>query len=355
MTNLRRSSSSNKKTLNAETRLCVLHGPEPMLKTEHLRSLTEALSSRHGPLETLSFDGKTAGLADVLDELRSFGLLQQYKLVVVDDADRFVSNYRHALERYVQSPAPQATLVLRCDRWNRGKLDRGIEKIGCLIKCSAVSKTEAKSWLVRQGQQAYGLKVTAPIAGRLIERLGCDLGRIDRELSKLSLFAAPDGKINPRLIDQVIGKTSDEKAWAIQESFLSILAAATDRRAGGQAEPASPSGPVAGAIEKIHELVHLSGEADVFVGYCVADLVRKLWLATRMRGAGVPAAQAARRLRLWGGGQALFFRAVDRLDPSAAGWIFDRIIRNDVRAKTGQGSTVRHLECFCAALPPCVR
>ena len=34
------------------------------------------------------------------------------------------------MERYAEHPSESATLVLRCSKWNAGKLDRLIEKVG---------------------------------------------------------------------------------------------------------------------------------------------------------------------------------------------------------------------------------
>src|SRR5689334_9173202 len=101
-------------------RIRVIHGPEEMLKRESLDELRASLEATHGSFEVFTFDGKTATLAEVLDELRSYSLMQQHKLVIVDDADVFVTAHREPLERYAQAPLDTATLVLRSTKWNKG-------------------------------------------------------------------------------------------------------------------------------------------------------------------------------------------------------------------------------------------
>ena len=334
-----------------------------MLKRQHAEALRVALASRHGQVESISFDGKTASLADVLDELRSFGLMQQYKLVFVDDADKFVSSHRAALERYAQALVDQATLVLRCDRWNKGKLDRLIEQFGCLISCEKMTASAAKAWLIQRAQEVHQIKLSAPIASRLVERMGSDLMTLDNELGKLALFATPDGMIDPKLLSALTGKTSDEKAWAVQEAILHCLATST--RSGRQVAttrqvfsssrshtPRAGAGvtAVGQAIEKIHELVDLSGEAEVFVAYCIADLLRKLHLGTVLQEQGASTQQIGRRLRLWGRSQTLFYDVIRQMDSEKSAEVVDTIINRDVKAKSGVGQAVRHLECFCTSL-----
>ena len=57
--------------MTGEMRFVVLHGPDEMGKREKLQELRDALQAAHGEVETFNFDGKTAALADVFDELRS--------------------------------------------------------------------------------------------------------------------------------------------------------------------------------------------------------------------------------------------------------------------------------------------
>src|SRR5688572_30933301 len=83
-----------------DEKFVVLHGPEAFLQGELTGRLRRAIEEHAGEVETVHFDGQRAPLADVLDELRSFGLMQQHKLVAVSDADDFVKNHRDALGRY---------------------------------------------------------------------------------------------------------------------------------------------------------------------------------------------------------------------------------------------------------------
>src|SRR5690606_31627518 len=118
--------------------------------------LRQALIDQYHEVETRVYDGKTATLADVLDELRSYGLMQQHKLVIVDDADAYPTQHRQALERYAQSPVDNGVLVLRSSKWNKGGLDKLIDKIGFIAKCDALPPAAASSWLVKQCQQHHG-------------------------------------------------------------------------------------------------------------------------------------------------------------------------------------------------------
>jgi DNA polymerase III delta subunit len=84
------------------------------------------LRERHGAVDEFNFDGATCSLADVLDELRSYGLMSQHKVVVVDNAEQFMQgdDRRRAMERYAESPMQDATLILRSGGWRPGTFDK---------------------------------------------------------------------------------------------------------------------------------------------------------------------------------------------------------------------------------------
>ena len=106
----------------------VLIGKEPFLQAEFTSQLKDLLTARHGEIESFRFDGaggnSQTSLAAVLDECRTFGLMVTHKLVIVDNADELIKeDNRPLMERYASAPCQSATLVPRCDKWNKGKLD----------------------------------------------------------------------------------------------------------------------------------------------------------------------------------------------------------------------------------------
>ncbi|MFA9477427.1 DNA polymerase III subunit delta [Phycisphaerales bacterium AB-hyl4] len=321
-------------TLDASMRLVVLHGPDDMLKQTRLHELRAALAAEHGEVETFSFEGKTAPLADVLDELRGYSLMQTYKLVLVDEADLFVKTHREALERYAENPVDHATLLLRSGTWNRGNLDKLIAKHGAIIKCDAPSPAEAKAWLVARAKKQHKTTITPAAAEALIDRLGPRLMQLDTELAKLALMVDEGSPIEPKLVQDVVGRSSEEQAWAVQEVALQAMQ---------QRNPGA-------LITSLRELIDLAGQPDALVAYFLADLMRKLNVAWMLRQAGVPEAAAAKQLKLWGPRQALFFNALRQMSPARAAALFDGVLQADRRSKSGLGEAVRNLECFSVQL-----
>lgn len=324
--------------LDASTRICVLVGAEEMLKQEHLATLRTAMEAEHGQVEVFLYDGKIAPLADVLDELRSMSLMQSYKLVIVDDADVFVTAHRDAMERYAEGPVDNATLVFRASKWNKGNLDKLIEKVGAILSCAPLTHDAALQWMTRRASSEHKRKIEPAAAALLVERIGADLMLLDSELAKLSVAVADDKPIGVEAVRELVGRSSDEEAYAIQDALIEAMASGGD------------SSKVRHLLNELHEVVSVAGQPDVLVAYFVADVIRKLHIGTMLRKQGAGDSQISSALKLWGPRQQAFMQVLRKCDPKRTRALFDRIMRLDARSKSGFGEPLRNLEGFCAAI-----
>lgn len=325
-------------SLDASMRVVALHGKEYALKREKLDELREALRAEHGEVEVHDLDGATAQLAEVLDELRGYSMLGRYKLVIVDEADAFLKTHREPIERYAKNPVDHATLVLRSEAWNRGNLDKLIAKVGAVVKCDPPSAADAAKWLMERATAEHGRAIERDAAAALVERLGPDMMRLESELAKLAVTGDAagnmEGPMTRAMVEASVGRSSEEKAWAVQEAVLTAL---LERRAGG-------------AIAKVHELIDVAGNDAVPVTWAVADLMRKLAVGASMREAGVPEGVIVKRLKLWGPSAASVSRLWRVLGAREAAGLLHRALELDARSKSGLGDAVGNLETFCVQM-----
>jgi DNA polymerase-3 subunit delta len=326
-------------SVSADTRFLVLHGPEQMVMAEHMDTLKAAITKAHGEFETFRFDGKSATLADVFDELRGYSLMSTYKLVIVDEAEPFVKAHRAALERYAESVVDHATLVLRTPAWNKGNLDKAIAKVGAVIKCEPPKPPEAARWLVERAMSHHESELKPNAASALVERVGPHLMLLDAELGKLAVMADPGSAdnrsvIDLKLVEQAVGQSSDAKAWVMQEPLLSGMA----------------RGSAKAPLEMIRELIDLAGHDPVPVMWAAMDLCRKLSVAWAMKAAGQSDQAIGKAMRLWGGQVRPFMDVVRKLDAASATRLLQASLRADARTKSGLGDARRNLEALCVAL-----
>ena len=317
--------SSPGKSLDASTRVAVVYGPEVFLRSLYTQQLKDALAKAHGEFDVLHFDGASAPAADVLDECRSFGLMAQHKLVIVDNADQFVKEANRPLvERYAESPAEGATLLLRADKWNKGKLDAMIEEAGSIIHCEPPREADAAAWAITRCQKRYNATIDKQAVAMLIDRLGSDLGRIDSELAKLTT-AAGDGKpVTPDLVREFTGVTREDEAWSIQQVLLT-----------GEPERAT---------RRLRDILDVSDESNVPVSFAMMDLARKLHGVAAGLKAGARPGDLIRPFRFYGFIPEPIMDAARRCPPAALAKLLADTVAADVRQKSGLGEPGRTLE-----------
>src|SRR5205823_753673 len=131
-------------------------------------------------VQRVDADGERAELSEVLDELRSFAMFGGGKLVVVRNADAFVTRFREPLENYCLSPSDSATLVLRLNSLpSNQRIYKAISKTGEVIGCEPPKDLAA--WAVRHGREAHAVMLDLDAARLLADLVGCDMGRLDSE------------------------------------------------------------------------------------------------------------------------------------------------------------------------------
>ncbi|MAE61472.1 MAG: DNA polymerase III subunit delta [Planctomycetaceae bacterium] len=314
---------------SGEEMICVIYGPEAYLQRHYLDQLRDAVTkSADADVDVLHFDGPAATLADVLDELRGIGLMQQRKIVIVEDADQFVTQYREALERYADGPTDASTLVLRPGKWNASwKLHKAIVKVGAVAKCEPLKAAAARQWLIQHAEADHGRPLAAEAASALIASLGNDLSRLSSELGKVAASGPVGELIEVEEVEALVGRASDEEAWEIQAALL--------------------SGDAGEAIEIVTELLELSNKPAELLTYFAADLVRKIHHAAVLLDAGEPTGAITKRLKLWPPDRAsATLAAARRMGASEAARLLATLVEMDRRAKSGFATADRNLERF---------
>lgn len=240
--------------------------------------VAEVLGSEPSPMAVSEMDGETAELSSVLDELRTLPFLGNHRVVILRNADPFISKYRKALEDYAEEPCPTATLILACKSLpSNTKLHKRIKKVGRTVRCEALRGRAVTQWIVDHCREQYGGRIDAGAARRLREIAGDDLGVLDNELAKLSIYVGDGKRINSKHVDELVGTYREETVFGIVEAMLVGDAArgitlwnqvwATDRAA-----PARAIGGLAWSLRRV-----INARAGLDAGVPASVVAGQLW------------------------------------------------------------------------------
>ncbi len=221
-------------------------GNDRFLRSEALARLLGTLEPETDGMGPTTFDGERAELADVLDEARTMSLLGGRRLVVVDEADDFVSKYRDRLEAYVASPADAGVILLVCSSMPKTtRLYKAIAASGEIVTCEAPKRNEVAGWITARAKAVYGKTIEPAGVARLRDHIGDVLGSLDAELGKLAAYAGTRSVITAADVDALVGQHREETVFAVVDAMavgdartalgLWEQVLATDRAAPGRA------------------------------------------------------------------------------------------------------------------------
>jgi DNA polymerase-3 subunit delta len=251
-----------------------VHGDDVYLKTESLAAITRVVLGDQGDaLAVRRFEGESASLAEVLDELRTLPFFSRSRLVVVLDADPFVTRNRKDLEAYVAAPSSSGVLVLMVKSWpsttNRAKQ---VAALGLAIDCTSPSEKELVPWLADYASR-QGAAIEADAARLLLELVGAETGLLVAEIEKLIVYVGEARKIRRADVARIVEAGRMETVWKVLDE--------------------ATTGQGAQALAHLDTLI-AAGEHPIKLLAALSSSLQKLYHAGRLRAARLPLEEACR-------------------------------------------------------------
>lgn len=197
----------------------VIYGQDGYLRLQHRQAVLAELLGPEPDELSVSWLDASAERAEVFDELRTASLLTGRRVVVIGDADAFVSANREALEDYLDHPSTSGSLVLMVDRWDaRWNLAKRVAQLGGARDCSPPPESALPGWIVRAARQR-GKKIATEVAKELAAYVLADLARLDGEVEKLSLYVGDRAEITAEDVLAVVAHTSGPAKYALTDAI----------------------------------------------------------------------------------------------------------------------------------------
>ncbi len=196
-----------------------LVGNDTFLQDAYRQEITQAVLGQADPQMALSTHDGTAELAAVLDDLRTLPFLAPSRLVIVREADAFVSAHRDALESYLDSPAEAGVLVLMVSSFPKNtRLAKKVAEIGTIYDCSSPDEADLAGWLKRNAAKR-NKTIDRQGAQLLLEWIGNDLAALDQEVEKLSLYVDQRGEITAEDVATLVTASAGAEAFALPNAL----------------------------------------------------------------------------------------------------------------------------------------
>jgi DNA polymerase III subunit delta len=215
----------------------VLHGDEDFLKRQVLAALRERLLGGPDDLGYSSYPGDTTTFASIHEELETLPFLSKRRLVVIENADPFVTRHRAALEAFVAKPASAGTLVLNVKSWPSNTRLYKLVNTNAVLTCKTPSGQYLGDWCVRWASSHHDKTLAVAAARMLVDLIGENMGLLDQELAKLASYVGTANRIDADDVDKLVGNSREANTWKIFDAIgsgrcgeaLAILARVFDQ------------------------------------------------------------------------------------------------------------------------------
>jgi DNA polymerase III subunit delta len=317
---------ASKKSADKEHLIYVIAGQDQTLVNARCSELLDKLIPP-AQRATGVFDPQADSVvaSEVLDELRTAPFLTDKRVVVLKQADEFVSKNRELLEKYFDNPCPTGRLVLTVKSWDaRTKLAKKLPQAGELISLVPPKRWELPKYLTKYAANC-GKNIHPDAAELIIELTGDELPRLYNEVDKLALFVDSRRDINRQDVELLLGNNRMFNAFAVIDAVI-------------QSDAAS-------AVSRLRAMFETDRTTEFTVVGAFAYHLRRMFRAKALLEKGVALGDIEKKLNIWSNKEQ-FFAQLRRMSLKQLGFILKRLAEIDFEIKTGRSKVAVAMERF---------
>jgi DNA polymerase-3 subunit delta len=299
---------------------------QPLVNERYVQLINELIPPAERDTGLLVADADKVTITEVLDELRTLPFLTKRRVVVLRNADKFISANRETLEKYFDNPCPTGVLVITASGWDgKTRLAKKLPQAGTLYDVKPPSEKELPGRLVAYAQDAHSKRLEYGAAQFLVELAGDNLPCLYTEVDKLAAYAANEKAITNAHVEALIGRNREFDAFEVIESCL-------------QHKP----GP---AIERLRKMFDEDKSAEYTTVGAFAFHFRRMFTAKKMLQEGYSQYDVAGKARIWHNKEAQF-AMLRRLTLKQIGDQIQQLAETDYAIKRGQAQPRIAIEQF---------
>jgi len=164
--------------------------------------------------------GRDVAIDDIVSNAKRFPMMAERQVLIVKEAQH-LSRTIENLTAYVENPQPSTVLVI-CYKYKkldkRKKLYKAVQKAGVLFESKKLYDNQVSDW-IRKVMHGRGHTISHKATILLVEFLGTDLSRVNKELEKLQLILPKETEITPELIEEHIGISKDYNNFELKKAI----------------------------------------------------------------------------------------------------------------------------------------
>lgn len=302
---------------DADRPVVVMHGEEASLKQAAIEAISQVIlgEGEDRDLNRVRLAAGDCEWSHLRDELASVSMFGGRRVVILEDAETFISDHRPQLEAYCDKPRRTSVLVLDVKSWRKNtRLAKRVDEMGLEIECSELVGPRLIGWLVETAKGRHEKQLPREAAQLMVELAGTGLGLLEQELAKVVSYVGDRSKIELDDVRQLVGGWKAETTWTMLDAVR--------------------DGDTRTALDCLHKL-QAAGEAAPKLLGGIGFVFRKLAQATELSRNGKPLPAALKEAGVFPRDIERAERYLRRVRRPRAERILARLVRADADLKGG--------------------
>jgi DNA polymerase-3 subunit delta len=197
-----------------------LFGEEGFLKRlAREKLLNVILGDADQDLAVSVYAGDSLEFPTLRNELDTVPFLTPCRILIVQDADDFVSDHRPALEQYLARPSSVGVLMLELKSFPETTRLAKILPDEAKIACKPLPMSRLPAWCVSWAESRHQKQLDANAAELLVERIGQSLGMLDQELAKIATTIGDRPRITVNDVDSLVSRSKEANLFHILDAI----------------------------------------------------------------------------------------------------------------------------------------
>ena len=193
-------------------------GRDTFLKMSCVRYVCEAAGGKDEPCSPVEFDGEQCDPRLVFDELRTLPLLDDWRIVCVDKANKFLENCPDSVESLPRAGKRSVLILTDVKLDKRRKLAKEIYSTGVVVNCDEMSESDLARWLTKRIAES-GKKAPTAAIRRMVERVGPSPAALDQAVEQLITYTGTQAQITPEDVAEAIPAATAEEVWSLTDGL----------------------------------------------------------------------------------------------------------------------------------------
>lgn len=204
----------------------LLCGEEAYLKKQYKDKLKRAMADPDDSMNFSAYEGKGINPKEVIDLAETLPFFADRRVILIENSGFFKNSCEELAEYMPQVPETTHFIFVEDEIDKRSKLYKAVKNAGKIVEFTSQTEELLTRWVLTRIKKE-GKNITGSVMQLFLNKVGNDMGNIDRELEKLLCYCMEKEVIEAADVEAVTTEQTTNKVF----DMVNAIAEHNQRRA----------------------------------------------------------------------------------------------------------------------------